>query len=126
MTGRRSGAVNGSCRRRWECPDLKTAGLNSDQTLSATTGYFDLLTEYHLADPASVGWKSGDAIAAFSQGKAAMYPMVTAQAIPTLDKSPLKGHYAFTSLPTVALGMTERPAGRSVMPSATVGSDAKA
>jgi len=92
-------------------PDLKTAGLNSDQTLSATTGYFDLLTKYHLADPASVGWKAGDAIAAFSQGKAAMYPMVTAQAIPTLDKSPLKGHYALASLPTVALGMTERPAG---------------
>jgi multiple sugar transport system substrate-binding protein len=92
-------------------PDLKTSGLGADQTLNATTGYFDLLTKYHLADPASVGWKAGDATAAFAAGKAAMQPMVTAQAIPTLDKSPLKGHYAFASLPTVALGMTERPAG---------------
>ena len=94
-------------------PDLKTAGLNSDQTLNATTGYFDLLTKYHLADPASVGWKSGDAIAAFSQGKAAMYPMTTAQAIPTLDKSPLQGHYAFASLPTVAPGRPSAPRARS-------------
>ena len=92
-------------------PDLKTAGLNSEQTVNATTGYFDLLTKYHLADPASVGWKAGDATAAFAAGKAAMLPMQTAQAIPTLDKSPLKGHYAFAQLPTVALGMTERPAG---------------
>lgn len=90
--------------------DLKTAGLNTEQTLNATTSYFDLLTKYHLTDPASVGWKSGDAIAAFAAGKAAMLPMATAQAIPTLDKSPLKGKYAFATMPTVAPGMTELPA----------------
>src|SRR6478672_2145462 len=73
----------------------------SEQTVNATTGYFDLLTKYHLADPASVGWKAGDATAAFAAGKAAMLPMQTAQAIPTLDKSPLKGKYAFVTMPTV-------------------------
>lgn len=91
--------------------DLKTAGLNSEQTLNATTSYFDLLTKYHLADPASVGWKAGDATAAFAAGKAAMLPMQTAASIPTLDKSPLKGKYAFATMPTVAPGMTALPAG---------------
>ena len=40
-----------------------------------------------MTDPASVGWKGGDATAAFAAGKAAMLPMQTAPAIPTLDKS---------------------------------------
>ncbi len=93
--------------------DLKTAGLNSEQTLNATTSYFDLLTKYHVTDPASVGWKSGDATAAFAAGKAAMLPMQTAPAIPTLDKSPLKGKYAFAIMPTVAPGMTSAAGGRS-------------
>ncbi len=90
--------------------DLKTAGLNSQQTLNATTSYFDLLTKYHITDPASVGWKSGDAIAAFAAGKAAMLPMQTASSIPTLDKSAQKGKYAFAIMPTVAPGMTTLPA----------------
>lgn len=90
--------------------DLKTAGLNTEQTLNATTSYYDLLTKYHLTDPASVGWKSGDAVAAFAAGKAAMLPMATATSIPTLDKSPMAGKYAFATMPTVAPGMTARPA----------------
>ena len=95
---------------RFVSDDLKTAGLNTEQTLGATTSYFDLLTKYHLTDPASVGWKAGDATAAFAAGKAAMLPMQTAAAIPTLDKSPLKGKYAFVTMPTVAPGMTALPA----------------
>jgi multiple sugar transport system substrate-binding protein len=90
--------------------DLKTAQLNSTEVQNATTAYFDLLVKDKLADPASVGWKSGDAIAAFGSGKAAMMPMATAQSIPTLDKSSVKGKYAFAPLPTVAPGQSQRPA----------------
>ena len=90
--------------------DLKTAQLNSTEVQNATTAYFDLLVKEKLADPASVGWKAGDAIAAFGSGKAAMMPMATAQSIPTLDKSALKGKYAFAPLPTVAPGQSQRPA----------------
>jgi multiple sugar transport system substrate-binding protein len=90
--------------------DLKTAQLNSTEVQNATTAYFDLLVKNKLADPASVGWKGGDAIAAFGSGKAAMMPMATAQSIPILDKSGVKGKYAFASLPTVAPGQTQRPA----------------
>jgi multiple sugar transport system substrate-binding protein len=57
-----------------------------------------------------VGWKGGDAIAAFGSGKAAMLPMATAQSVPILDKSGVKGKYAFASLPTVAPGQSQRPA----------------
>ena len=90
--------------------DLKTAQLNSTEVQNATAGYFDLLVKDKLADPASVGWKAGDAIAAFGSGKAAMMPMATAQSIPTLDKTPVAGKYAFAPLPTVAPGQSQRPA----------------
>ncbi|HEY0812913.1 MAG TPA: extracellular solute-binding protein [Pseudonocardia sp.] len=90
--------------------DLKTAQLNSPEVQNATTAYFDMLVKDKLADPASVGWKGGDAIVAFGAGKAAMLPMATAQSVPTLDKSAVKGKYAFAPLPTVAPGQSQRPA----------------
>ncbi len=71
--------------------DLKTAQLNSPEVEKAVTGYFDLLTKHKIADPASVGWRNGDALAAFGSGKAAMLPMTTAQAIPSLDKTARQG-----------------------------------
>ncbi len=89
--------------------DLKTAQLNSTEVQNATNDYFNLLVQDKLANPASVGWKSGDAIAAFGSGKAAMMPMATAQSIPTLDKSGVAGKYAFAPLPTVAPGQSQRP-----------------
>jgi multiple sugar transport system substrate-binding protein len=89
--------------------DLKTAQLSSTEVQNATNDYFDLLVKDKLANPASVGWKSGDAIAAFGSGKAAMLPMATAQSIPTLDKSAVAGKYAFAPLPTVAPGQSQRP-----------------
>ena len=89
--------------------DLKTAQLSSPEVQNATNDYFDLLVKDKLANPASVGWKSGDAIAAFGLGKAAMLPMATAQSIPALDKSSIAGKYAFAPLPTVAPGQSQRP-----------------
>lgn len=91
--------------------DLKSAGLNSPPTVAAIGHYFDLLTKDKVTAPASVGWKNADEVTAFAQQKAAMAPMVSAGAIPTLSKSPVNGHYAFAPMPTVAPGMTQRPAG---------------
>jgi len=90
--------------------DLKTAQLGSPEVEKAVTGYFDLLTKNKIADPASVGWKNSDALAAFSSGKAAMFPMSGPGALPTLDKSAVAGKYAFAPLPTVAPGQAQRPA----------------
>ena len=58
-----------------------------------------------------MGWKDADALTAFATGKAAIFPMSTATAIPTLDKSAVKGKYAFAALPSVPFGATSRPAG---------------
>lgn len=91
--------------------DLKTALLNSPQVLKATTQYFDFLTKYKLADPASAGWKNADAIAAFGQGKAGILVLSGPGNIPSLESSPMKGKYAFAPLPSVPLGMKARPAG---------------
>ena len=91
--------------------DLKTALLTSPQVLKATGQYFDFLTKYKLADPASAGWKNADAIAAFGQGKAAILPLGGPGNIPSLESSPMKGKYAFAPLPSIPMGMTARPAG---------------
>ncbi len=91
--------------------DLKTAQLNSPIVAKATTQYFDFLTKDKVVDPKAAGWKDADALTAFATGKAAIFPLATATSIPTLDKSVVKGKYAFAALPSVAPGMTSRPAG---------------
>ena len=93
--------------------DLKQAQLNSPQVNAAVGAYFDLLTKNHVLDPQSVGWKGsqGEALAAFANGKAAMLPMITPTAVPTLQNSAVKGQYAFAPMPVVPPGATDRPAG---------------
>lgn len=91
--------------------DLKTAQLNSDIVNKATQQYFGFLTNDKVIDPKAAGWKDADAMTAFATGKAAMFPMASATSIPTFDKSAVKGKYAFAALPSVAPGMTSRPAG---------------
>lgn len=91
--------------------DMKTAQLNSDQVNTAIGQFFGFLTNDKIINPAAPGWKSADALTAFSTGKAAMLGMTTATSLPTLDKSDVKGKYAFAPLPAVPPGMTERPAG---------------
>lgn len=91
--------------------DLKKADLNSPIVAKAVTQYFDLLTKQKVVNPKGVGWKNADALAAFATGKAAMLPLGTGTSLPTLDKSTVKGKYAFFPLPGVAPGMTSRPAG---------------
>lgn len=89
--------------------DLKKAELDSPQAVSATTSYFDLLTKDHLVDPKSVSWKDPQALAAFSQGKAATLGMVTPTTVPSLEKSPVKGKYAFAPMPLIPAGATQPP-----------------
>lgn len=91
--------------------DLKTAQLNSPQVRTAVSDYFGMLTQDKVVDPKSVGWKDADALTAFATGKAAIFPMATATSIPTLEKSAVKGKYAFAPLPDVPFGMTSRPSG---------------
>src|SRR4029450_279437 len=50
-------------------------------------------------------------LAAFSQGKAAYFPMTTYTSAPTLDKSDIKDKYAYALMPTVPPGATSLPSG---------------
>jgi multiple sugar transport system substrate-binding protein len=89
--------------------DLKRAELDSPPVVSATTAYFDLLAKDHLVDPQAVSWKDAQALAAFSQGKAGILGMVTPSVVPSLEKSSVKGKYAFAPMPLVPSGVNQRP-----------------
>jgi multiple sugar transport system substrate-binding protein len=91
--------------------NLTRSQLDTPPVRTATTGFFDLLTKDHVADPKSVSWKDPEALAAFANGKAAMAPMMTPSSVPTLEKSSIKGHYAFAPMPVVPFGATTRPPG---------------
>ena len=99
------------------------AQLDSPEVVKATEDYFGLLTKDHVADPASAGWDSSKAIAAFASGKAAILPMVTPSVIPSLNASQVKGKYAFAPMPTVPLGASQRPAGGVAAGSVVSGDD---
>ncbi|MET3805612.1 multiple sugar transport system substrate-binding protein [Nakamurella sp. UYEF19] len=91
--------------------DMKKAQLDSPQVSAAITSYFDLLVKDKVVSSSSPGWKDADALSAFATGKAAIFPMATGTSVPTLDKSVVKGKYAFAPLPSVPFGLTARPAG---------------
>jgi multiple sugar transport system substrate-binding protein len=91
--------------------DGKTAKLDDPTTKKAYDTYFGWLTRDKVVDPASIGWANAQALAAFSQGKAAYFPMTTYTSAPTLDKSEIKDKYAYALLPTVPPGATSLPSG---------------
>lgn len=91
--------------------DGKKARVDDPITLKAIQTYFGWLTKEHIVDPASVGWTSDQAMAAFADGKAAFLPFAASNTIPTLDKSALQGKYKFVQMPTVPPGATSTPSG---------------
>ncbi|WP_404823651.1 sugar ABC transporter substrate-binding protein [Mycetocola spongiae] len=90
--------------------DGKKVRLDDPATQKAFETYFGWLATDKIVDPASVGWKSSQALAAFAEGKSAFMPMVTATSINTLDASSVAGKYKYVVMPTVAPGETKRPA----------------
>ncbi len=91
--------------------DGKKARLDDPTTLNAYKTYLGWLANDHVVDPASVGWKNAQAIAAFGAGKAAFVPMVSGSSKVTLDKSSVAGHYGYALMPTIPPGATSLPAG---------------
>ncbi|WP_328541044.1 ABC transporter substrate-binding protein [Streptomyces sp. NBC_00344] len=91
--------------------NVSKAQLDDPRIAGAVDHYFDFLGTQHVVDPASVGWNSAQATAAFAAGKAAMLPMVNPQAAATLEKSAVRGTYRFVPLPLVPFGATARPHG---------------
>jgi multiple sugar transport system substrate-binding protein len=87
------------------------AQLDDPATLKAYQTYLGWLAKDRVVDPAAVGWKNAQAIAAFGDGKAAFLPMVSATSKVTLDKSAVAGKYAYAIMPTIPPGATALPAG---------------
>jgi multiple sugar transport system substrate-binding protein len=89
----------------------RTATLNDPRTVAAYRTYLGWLGTDKVVDPAAVGWKNAQAVAAFGAGRAAFLPMVSASSRPSLDKSAVAGRYAYALMPTVPPGATTLPAG---------------
>ncbi|GIF75031.1 sugar ABC transporter substrate-binding protein [Asanoa siamensis] len=87
------------------------AALDGPDTKRAYESYLGWLATDKVVDPAAVGWKNAQAIAAFGAGKAAFLPMVSASSKVTLDKSTVAGKYAYAVMPTIPPGATSLPGG---------------
>jgi len=88
--------------------------INIDDPIvqNAYSSYFGYLTEDRIVDPASVGWKNAQAVAAFGEGKAAMMMMTTSGSYPTLAESAVKDDFSYAVMPVVPPGETALPSGQ--------------
>lgn len=87
----------------------KKATIDDAAVKRAYETYFGWLTDDKVVDPAAVGWKNAQAVAAFANGKAAFLPMVSSSSQVSLDKSAVAGRYAYAVMPTVPPGATTLP-----------------
>jgi multiple sugar transport system substrate-binding protein len=90
--------------------DGSKAEIDADAVQNAYRTYFDWVTKDGVVDPAAIGWNNAQALAQFTEGKAAFFPMTTTTAINSFANTPVDGKYEFALLPTVPPGATERPA----------------
>lgn len=90
--------------------DAKKAEIDDPAVAAAYDTYFGWYQD-GLVDPASVGWKNAQAVAAFADGKAGFLPMTSANSKPTFAGSPVADSYAYALLPTIPPGETELPKG---------------
>ena len=90
--------------------DGSKAELDADAVQNAYRTYFDWVTEDGVVDKAAIGWNNAQALAQFTDGKAAFFPMTTTTAINSFKGTKVDGDYEFALLPTVPPGATERPA----------------
>jgi multiple sugar transport system substrate-binding protein len=89
--------------------DYKTAQLNSPEVVQAVQFWFDWVVNFHIVDPNSMSWKSANITQAFGNGKVGMQILVSPTSVPTLDKTSVKGKYAFAPMPTIPYGMQQLP-----------------
>jgi multiple sugar transport system substrate-binding protein len=87
----------------------KKATIDDPAVKKAYQTYFGWLTVDKIVDPAAIGWKNAQAVAAFASGKAAFLPMVSSSSQVSLDKSGVAGKYAYAVMPTIPPGETSLP-----------------
>ncbi|WP_144755643.1 ABC transporter substrate-binding protein [Curtobacterium pusillum] len=86
------------------------AEIDTKAVQNAYRTYFDWVTKDGVVDKAAIGWNNAQALAQFTEGKAAFFPMTTTTAINSFKNTPVDGKYEFALLPTVPPGADERPA----------------
>ncbi|WFR68306.1 extracellular solute-binding protein [Curtobacterium flaccumfaciens] len=86
------------------------AEIDTEAVEKAYRTYFDWVTKDGVVDKAAIGWNNAQALAQFTEGKAAFFPMTTTTAINSFTGTPVDGKYEFALLPTVPPGATSRPA----------------
>jgi multiple sugar transport system substrate-binding protein len=89
--------------------DGSKAELDADAVQNAYRTYFDWVTKDGVVDESAIGWNNAQALAQFTEGKAAFFPMTTTTAINSFRGTKVDGKYEFALLPTVPPGATERP-----------------
>jgi len=91
--------------------DLKSkkATIDDAAVKKAYETYFGWMTDDKVVDPAAIGWKNANAVAAFADGKAAFLPMVSSSSQVSLDKSGVAGKYGYAVMPTIPPGATKLP-----------------
>jgi multiple sugar transport system substrate-binding protein len=89
--------------------DGSKAELDADAVQNAYRTYFDWVTKDGVVDKAAIGWNNAQALAQFTDGRAAFFPMTTTTAINSFKGTKVDGKYEFALLPTVPPGDTERP-----------------
>jgi len=89
--------------------DGSRAELDADAVQQAYRTYFDWVTKDGVVDESAIGWNNAQALAQFTEGKAAFFPMTTTTAINSFRGTKVDGKYEFALLPTVPPGATERP-----------------
>ncbi|OIH94126.1 ABC transporter substrate-binding protein [Curtobacterium sp. MCBA15_001] len=90
--------------------DGTKAELDGTAVQNAYRTYFDWVTKDGVVDKSAIGWNNAQALAQFTDGKAAFFPMTTTTAINSFKGTKIDGDYEFALLPTVPPGATERPA----------------
>lgn len=90
-------------------PNLKTAELNSPKVVAAENFLLDWYTKFHIANPASLGWRSSQDLAAFTSGKVGMWVLQSVSDVPSLKGVPFK--WAFAPNPEIPYGDTTLPPG---------------
>lgn len=87
----------------------KKATIDDAAVKKAYETYFGWMTDDKVVDPAAIGWKNANAVAAFADGKAAFLPMVSSSSQVSLDKSSVAGKYGYAVMPTIPPGETSLP-----------------
>ncbi|WP_025158625.1 ABC transporter substrate-binding protein [Leifsonia aquatica] len=91
--------------------DSKKATIDDPAVKKAYEAYFGWLTDDKVVDPAAIGWKNANAVAAFAEGKAAFLPMVSSSSQVSLDGSSVAGRYGYAVMPTIPPGSNALPNG---------------